>query len=65
MKDRKTWKNRSEEKVVDFSSASLFPARKREVVRRIDYLRFRTQGAGVVKGWKEQCNCGRIPDTFM
>ena len=31
-KDRKTWKSRSEEKVVGFSSASLFPARKREAV---------------------------------
>ena len=29
---RKTWKSRSEEKVVDFSSANLFPTRKREVV---------------------------------
>ena len=31
-KDRKTQKSRSEEKVVGFSSASLFPARKREAV---------------------------------
>ena len=33
-KDRKTWKSRSEEKVVGFSSASLFPARKQEAVIR-------------------------------
>ena len=31
-KDRKTRKNRSEEKVESFSSAFLFPARKREAV---------------------------------
>ena len=31
-KDRKTQKSKSEEKVVGFSSASLFPARKREAV---------------------------------
>ena len=31
-KDRKTRKSRSEEKVVGFSSASLFPARKHEAV---------------------------------
>ena len=31
-KDRKIWKSRSEEKVVGFSSASLFPRRKWEAV---------------------------------
>ena len=31
-KDRETWKSRSEEKVVGFSSASPFPARKQETV---------------------------------
>ena len=31
-KDRKTWKSRSEEKVVGFSSASLFSAVKWEAV---------------------------------
>ena len=31
-KDRKPRKSKSEEKVVDFSSASLFPIRKREAV---------------------------------
>ena len=31
-KDRKTQNSRSEEKVVGFNSASLFPPRKREVV---------------------------------
>ena len=31
-KDRKTRKSRSEEKVVGFSSVSLFPAKKREAV---------------------------------
>ena len=31
-KDRKTWKSRSEGKVVGFTSAFLFPIRKREAV---------------------------------
>ena len=51
-KDRKTSKSRSEEKVVGFSSASLFPTRKREGgTRRIDLQRRRkTQEVGIVKG---------------
>ena len=55
-----------EEKVVGFSSASLFPARKLETVTQggtkgIDHLtRRRTQGVGIVKGWED----GHIPDTF-
>ena len=40
-KDRKTRKCRSEEKVVGFSTASIFPARKREAV---------TQG-GIIGPW--------------
>ena len=53
---RKTWKIRSEEKVVGFSSASLFPARKWEAVSQggtmaIDHLSWRrTQGVGIIKG---------------
>ena len=49
-KDSNTWKSRSEEKVVGFTSASLFLARKREAVtqggtRGIDYpTRMKTQG---------------------
>ena len=48
-KDTKTWKSRSEEKVVDFSSDSLFPTRKWEAVTQggttvIDQLTQRTQG---------------------
>ena len=34
--DRKTWKSRREEKVVDFSSTSLFPAGKHEAVTRVE-----------------------------
>ena len=59
-KDRKTRKSRSEEKVVSFSSASLFPAKKWEAVtqggtREIDHLmRRRTQGASIVKGLEDK-----------
>ena len=35
--ERKTRKSRSEEKVVGFSSVSLFPGRKREAVIRAEY----------------------------
>ena len=35
--DRKTQKNRSEEKGVSFSSASLFFTRKREAVTRLEH----------------------------
>ena len=58
-KDRKTWKSRSEEKVMGFTSASLFPARKWEGVTKgvttepggIDHLmQRRSQGGGIVKG---------------
>ena len=34
--DRKSQKNRSEEKVVGFCSTSLFPARKQEAVTRVE-----------------------------
>ena len=61
MKDKKTQKSRGEEKVVGFSSASLFPKRKREAVtqggtRGIDHRtrRRRTQVAGIVKGWEDK-----------
>ena len=69
-KDKKTRKSKSEEEVLNFSSASLFPARKREPViqggtRGIDPLtRRRTQGDGIVKGWEDKRDRGRIPDTF-
>ena len=68
-KDRKTKKSRSEEKVVGFSSAFLFPARKWEAVtqsgtRGRDYLARRTQGASIVKGLEDKQDRGRIPDTF-
>ena len=61
-KDRKSRKSRSEEKVVGFSSTFLFPARKRggshpgwnHLNRVVDHLtRRKIQGAGIVKGWKE------------
>ena len=64
------WKSRSEEKVVSFRSASLFPARKRETVnqggtRKVDHpTRRRTQGAGIAKGWEDKRDCGRFPDIF-
>ena len=58
-KDRKTQKSRSEEKVVGFSSAYLFPARKWEAVTLggtslKDLPMWRTQGASIIKGWKEK-----------
>ena len=69
-KDRKTRKYRSAEKVVGFSSVSLFPAKKREEVtqdgtRGIDNsTRRRTQGASTVKVWEDKGVRGCIPDTF-
>ena len=69
-KGRKTWKRRSEEKVVGFSSATLLPTRKWEAVTQggtmgIDHLmRRRTQRAGIIKGWEDKRYHGRIPDTF-
>ena len=69
-KDRKSRKSRSEEKVVSFSSASLFPARNREAVtqggsRRIDNPTWRgTQGADIVKVWEVKRDGRRIQDTF-
>ena len=57
---RENMKSRSEEKVVGFSSSSLFPARKRNAVtqgvtRGIDHqTQRRTQGAGIVKGWEDK-----------
>ena len=67
---RKTRESRREEKVVGFRSAFVFLTRKRETVTQggttgIDQLtRRRTQGAGIVKGWKEKRDRGRMPDTF-
>ena len=72
-KNMETWKKKSEEKVVDFSSASLFPIRKRVVVthdrnRRIDNpTRRKPQGAGIFKGLgrrERERGGGRFPDTF-
>ena len=58
--------------MLGFSSASLLPARKLEVVtkggtRGIDYLTGRKnpiQGAGNVKGWEDKRYRGHIPDKF-
>ena len=52
--------------MVGFSSASTFLARKWEAVtqggtRGIDHL---TQGVGTVKGWEDERDRGRFPDTF-
>ena len=70
-KDRKTRKSRREEKVMGFTSASLFPVRKRDEVTQdetrglIEYpTRRRTQGAGIIKGWNGKEDRWRIPDTF-
>ena len=69
-KKKKTRKNRKEVKVADFSSASLFTARKLDAVTQcgtsgITYpTRRRTQGAGIVKGWEDERDRGHIPDTF-
>ena len=55
-KDRKTWKRRSEEKVVGFSSASLFPARKWEAVTQKgrEYVGECAGSHSVGKLWKKQ-----------
>ena len=62
----------SEEKVVGFSSASIFPAKKREAFTQGGTMKpgdrppdaEETQGAGIVKGWEDKLDLGRIPDTF-
>ena len=57
-------KCRSDEKVVGFISASLFPASKLEAVtqgvtRRVHQpTQRKTQGAGIVKGWKDMRDHG-------
>ena len=66
VKSQKSW---SEEKVVNFRSAFLFPERKQEAVtqggtRGIDHLTLRTQGASIIKGREEKQDSGCIPDTF-
>ena len=63
-------KRRSEEKEVGFSSVSLFLARILKAVTQggttgiENQTRRKTQGAGIVKGWEEKRDHGRIPDTF-
>ena len=53
-----------------FSSASLFSARKREAVTKVEAIRIDyptrriTQGTSNVKGWVEKRDHGRIPNTF-
>ena len=66
MKYRKTWKSRSEEKVVIFSSATLFPARKQEAVTQGGTMLMgrKTQGASIIKCWEDKQDCRCIPDTF-
>ena len=70
-KDRKVWYSRSEEKVLDFSSVSLFPARKRKTVtqggtRGIDHsTRRKIQGAGIVKSWENKRYRGHISYTLI
>ena len=56
--------------MVGFSSASLFLGRKLESVthggtKGIDHpMRRRTQGAGIVNGWKDKRDRERIPHTY-
>ena len=62
-------KSRNKEKLVRFSSFSLFPVRKREAVNvwnpAIDHPTRRiTQGLGIIKCWEDRPDLGRIPDTF-
>ena len=69
MKDRKTRKSRSEEKVVGFSSAFLFPARKQESHPEWNQGdkppdAEENPGSGIVKSWEDKQDRGRIPDTF-
>ena len=69
-KDRETWKSKSEEKVVGFSSGSLFTARKCEAVtqgeNKGDRPSIEEDNLG---SWYHQrlrkSNCKRITDTFM
>ena len=67
---RKIGKSRIEEKLVSFSSASLFPVRKWEAItqggtRGIDHpMQRKTGGAAIVKSWEDKRDRGHIPDTF-
>ena len=69
-KDCKTWRSRSEEKGVCFSSASLILARKWESVtqsgtRGTDNLMWRkTQGSSIIKTWEDKRTYGSIQDAF-
>ena len=55
-KRQKTRKSRTKEKVLGFSSATLFPGRKLETVTRgIDYPTWRkTKGASIIKVWEDK-----------
>ena len=59
MKRQENTKSRTKEKVVFFSSASLFPPRKQEAdkqggTRGINHpTQKRTQGVSTVKGWEK------------
>ena len=70
-RNRKTRQSRSEKKVASFSSASLFPARKREAVTQggtmvTDHLtRRRNQGAGRAKGWEDKNDTRAGPLTLQ
>ena len=67
---RETRKSRSEEKVVGFNSAFLFPVRKWEAVTQGENHRdshptwMITQGVGIIKGWEDKRERVRIPETF-
>ena len=69
-KNRKTWKSKSEEEVMGFSSVCLFPVRIREAAtqggtRGIDKTKQRkTLGAQIVKGKEDKRDHGRILDIF-
>ena len=69
---RKTWKSMSEEKGVDFSSASLFPAKKWEAVNQVETMeigmdhltQMKTQKEGIIKSLEDKRECGCLPDIF-
>ena len=63
-RDKKTRKSKSEEKVVSFRSASLFLARKREALTKVETTgidqptRTITQGTDIVKGGRTSKTTG-------
>ena len=69
-KVKKTRKGWSQDKVVGFSSASIFSGRKWEAITQggtkglDEPTRRITQRAGIIKGWEDNRDRERIPDSF-